>query len=169
MRKIVNTACLSLHCRIVDTPMSTVPILWIDNSRISWDEELPMWCASLPSVSSSQHRAFDTVLWRDEETFLEETTGKDQRQTYLLCVYMCTCVHVCCTTAYSYMWWLLLSSALWMWRPKVNGCLFVVFFNVFVNPDWLTRLTDLQDPEILFLLPSSEFVTVYYHPDLYRC
>lgn len=38
-----------------------------------------------------------------------------------------------------------------------------------MNPDWLTRLTDLQDPEILFLLPSSEFVTVYYHPDLYRC
>lgn len=54
-----------------------------------------------------------------------------------------------------------------MWRPKVNGCHSVVFFNVSVNPNWLARLAGLQAREILFLLPNSEFVSVYHHPDLY--
>lgn len=65
------------------------------SSRVSSDEEMPMWCAHLPLDSSSQHKAFDVVMQGEirRHFWRKWTSGKVQRCICSVYVY-CACTYI---------------------------------------------------------------------------
>lgn len=161
MRKIMDTACVSLHWGAFKMSVSIVPILWTDSSRVSWDEEILRWWSSLPFVSNSQHRAFDVFFWREiRRHFLRKHQGR-------FSVY---CVHV-----YGHLRAHMLYNCIFIcFVPCImnvearSECMpFCIVFQCFCKHR-LSRLAGLQaQGSLLFLPPSSGFTSMCHHPDLY--